>query len=73
MVVTKSEELSNQLTELTTMVKNMDTGLNTKMGGVRGVPETAKPHEILAKTAKPHRKTARNRKTSILRKVTLIS
>ena len=31
MVVTKSEELSNQLTELSTMVKNMDTGLSTKI------------------------------------------
>jgi cytochrome oxidase Cu insertion factor (SCO1/SenC/PrrC family) len=34
------------------------------MGGVRGVVETAKPHEFLAKTAKPHYFFAQNRKTA---------
>ena len=37
-------------------------------GGVRGVPETAKPHEISVKPVKPHRNNARNRKPSILSK-----
>ena len=43
------------------------------MGGVRGVPETAKPHKISAKTAKPHRKVAKNRKTRMIGNTTLIS
>ena len=43
------------------------------MGGVRGVPETAKPHNISAKTAKPHRKIAKNRNTRILSNTALIS
>ena len=35
--------------------------------GVRGVPETAKPHKISAKTTKPRRKVAKNRNTRTLK------
>ena len=47
--------------------------MESKLGGVRWVPLTAKPHNISAKTAKPHRRIAKNRNNRILSNAALIS